>query len=299
MFSKITFIGVVLLAVISCNSTTKDSASNAILEVTVDSSISISVDVSSNSDEDVIFYNMLYPIDLGSVIEKSNSYFNSTLLNPLNNVSNYQESGGMALALGVYGADLSYLWVFNQSQQALSYFTAIKQLSFDIGIPNDYVKLSATKAELYTDNVDSLVSIARKAYYGCDEYLMNSGKEDLAVLILLGGWIETMHTAFSLYKNPNAHMSLKILSQKYSLASLYNLLNQYPNNDYIVRFGPKLVAMLIEFGNLQNKHLSNQLVLDTVNKTVSFSSNSDLSITDSDFVDLRAMVEELRNEIIE
>ncbi len=268
------------------------------IDAATDSSIELILQVSGEVEEDVIFYNMLYPIDLGVLIDKRNSYYNSTLLNPLNNISKYNESTQRATALGVYGADLSYLWVFKQGQQALSYFTAIKQLADDLGIPEEYVDISANKAEMYTDNIDTLIHIARQAYYACDKYLIERDQQDLAVLVLLGGWVETMHTAVFLYTHPNSRMACKIISQKYSLASLLNLLYKQPDNALLTVYGNKLNDLLEEFDRLQNIHFSDQLVIDTLRKTITFNSTKELEISPEEFEQLKSQITEIRELII-
>lgn len=298
MFKRGCIFLLLFVPLLACNNSKVNNAESSQLEVEVDANIGMSIELSDNAEEDVIFYNLLYPIDLGVVIDKRGSYFNSKLLNPLNNISNYQDSRQIALALGVYGANLSYLWVFDQSQQALSYFTAIKQLAYDLGIPDNYVKISAVRAEKYSDNIDSLVSIARESYHGCDDYLRSSDNGDLAVLILLGGWVETLHISLNLYQQPNDRMALKILSQKYSLASLITLLNQHPSNDYLVKFNKDLFLLLNAFDDLQNKHLSDQLIIDTLKKKITFQTNGSLIIESDEFNELRRLIDDLRDELV-
>ncbi len=296
-FINIAFAFLVLF-ILGCTND-KNNASKNNIDINLDSTIELTLELSSELEEDIIFYNMLYPIDLGVLIDKRNSYYNSNLLNPLNNISKYNESSKMALALGVYGADLSYLWVFKQAQQALSYFTAIKQLAGDLGIPNEYVSISANKAEMYTDNIDTLVNIARKAYYDCDVYLIEQNQQDLAVLVLLGGWIETMHTAINLYTQPNNRMACKIISQKYSLTSLLNLLYEQPDNLYIANYSNKLAVLLEEFDRLQNNHFSDHLAIDTLNKTITFNASKKLDLNPEEFDILKEEIVELRKLIIQ
>jgi hypothetical protein len=269
------------------------------LDVTLDTTTGVTLELSGNAEEDILFYNMLYPIDLGVLIDKRNTYFNSNLLNPLNNIIHYNESSKRALALGVYGADLSYLWGFNQSQQALSYFAAIKQLANDLGLPYEYVSSTANKAEMYTDNIDTLVSIARRAYYDCDTYLIKSNQQDLAVLVLLGGWIETMHTALHLYNQPNSRMACKIISQKYALTSLLNLLYQQPENMVITNYSNKLIGLLEEFDRLQNNYFTDHLDVDTLNKTITFNATKELELNPDEFKLLKDIVTEIRTQIIQ
>jgi len=299
MFKKSLIIFISTAAIFTSCSTKINSETNDIadLEVSLDSN-EITLKLSGNTEEDVIFYNLLYPIDMIAVIDKKDSYYNSNLINPLNNISNYTQSHQMALALGVYGADLSYLWIFNQSQQSLSYFVGIKQLASDLGISGDFMTMSAVKAEKYTDNIDTLVNIARKTFYHCDNYLNKNNQPDLAVLILLGGWIESMHAAVELYKTPNNKMACKIISQKYSLASLLNLLNRQENNETVLKYTPILIDILNEFDRLQNEFLSDNLKIDTATKSITFALTTNILMQPVELKELRRMIGGIRAEII-
>lgn len=297
MFKKI-FIPISIVFIFSCGNNKIDIKDTNDFNAEMDSDMAESIELSEKAEEDIIFYNLLYPVDLGVVIDKKGSFFNSSLLNPLNNISNYQDSRQIALALGLYGADLSYLWVFKQSQQALSYFTAIKQLAYEIGIPEGSIKISAVRAESYADNIDSLVSIARESYRSTDEYLVSANKQELAVLILLGGWVETLNTSLHLYLQPNERMALKILSQKYSLTSLINLMSQNASGEILDTYSESLFNLLGEFDMLQNKYLNDQLELDTINRSIRFRSEGDLQIAPSEFDELKLIVKDLRNSMI-
>ena len=114
-----------------------DNKANA--EVIVEQELSkIEFNPTEFKSEDIVFYNLFSPVDLTYLISKSSSYYNSSLINPLNNITNYTNSVQLALNLGVYGADFSYLTMFNQSQQAYSYISAIQQVAQELGIPQEY-----------------------------------------------------------------------------------------------------------------------------------------------------------------
>lgn len=256
------------------------------------------VPISPDLEEDIIFYNLLYPIDMGKIIDKRTTIFNSTLLNPLNNINKYNTSAQKAIALGIYGADLSYLWIFDQSQQALSYFATIKQLADDLNIPLDYISSSSAKAENNTQSIDSLVSIARQAYYDSDKYLNENDHNDLAVLILLGGWVETMHIATHLYFEPHPKMAGKIISQKYSLTSLINLMYNQPSEQIIHDFMPEFNKLLDEFDNLGQNYLSDYIIVDTVKKTIIFNDVLDIEVEPNELDQIKSAIGTVRAKMI-
>lgn len=90
-------------------------------------------------DEDVIFYNIFTPSDMSNLINEYSSFYKSSLVNSLSNTSKYTQSTSKALNIGVYGADLNYLWVFEQSQQAATYVANIQKLADQLGVPSNYI----------------------------------------------------------------------------------------------------------------------------------------------------------------
>ena len=131
-------------------------------------------------DEDVIFYNIFTPSDMSNLINEYSSFYKSNLVNSLNNAQKYTQSTAKALNIGVYGADLNYLWVFEQNQQAASYVTTIQKLADQMGVPSNYVSQIAEKGEYYSNDIDSLKSIARSAYKGLTGYLNDCGRGNSA-----------------------------------------------------------------------------------------------------------------------
>ena len=175
-------------------------------------------------DEDVIFYNIFTPSDMSNLINGYSSFYKTGLVNGLNNTSKYTQSTSRALNIGVYGADLNYLWVFEQNQQSTQYVAAIQKLADQMGIPSNYIAQIAEKGEMYSNEVDSLKSIARSAYRDLTGYLNDCGRGNSAALVLLGGWIESLYIAINMYSQPDAKMISRIATQKFSLNIIINLL---------------------------------------------------------------------------
>lgn len=250
------------------------------------------------SNEDVVFYNLFSPLDLNKVIDQKSSYFNSAYVNPLNNITKYASSDKIALNIGIYGADLSYLWMFEQTQQAFSYFSAIQHLTTKLGIPQNFVQNTFREAEMNSSNIDSLILTVRNAYGITDKYLKESDREGSATLILMGGWIESLHIATNLYTEPNAVLASKIMTQKYSLNSLITIMQN--NQDEVVMSEYLLLMKKLNdsFKKLESQLKPGDIHIDTINKRISIQITDNIKLDPGQFDEIKVLTTQIRDHII-
>jgi len=245
-----------------------------------------------------IFYNMSSPIEMAQVFENSETNFNHELLFNYNNYSNYSSSKKIALVLGIYGVDMSYLRMFEQTQLSIKYFAVIKELSNKLGVPDDYINLTSTKIEKNISNKDSLFKIANQIYLEANTYLKGNERENTASLILLGGWVEALYIATSIIEQENSDKNLlkKIADQKYSLNSLISLLlnnvSDKKSDEYVVL----LNSLKGDFSKLDVSNLSDEeaesALPELVDNKVIDNSNQEL------IKNIHQIIIEIRNRII-
>lgn len=253
----------------------------------------------NRSVPDLVFYNLFSPVDVEHVIDQKSGLFNAEILNSVNNATRYTDSYKMALNLGVYGADLSYLWIYDQTQQAFNYLATIQSLTEKLGIPKDFVDFTLLSIEHNSDEIDTLKSIARDAYAATDRYLKGSERENAAVLILLGGWIESLHIALNLYQETDSKLAGKILTQKYSLNSLINMVQNQHDDLKMSEYLLLLKKLNDAFSIFESKLSPNDIEIDTVNKTIKIKENAPLKIEPGAFAELKLQVETLRSHIVD
>ncbi len=250
------------------------------------------------ADEDIIFYNIFTPSDMSNLINEFSSFYKSNLVNSLGNISKYTQSTGKALNIGVYGADLNYLWVFQQSQQASSYVAAIQTLSDQLGIPSNFVSLTADKAEMYAADVDSLKAIARQAYHDITYFLNESGRSNNAALILLGGWIETLYIAINMYNQPDAKMISRIATQKFSLSIIINLLQNQQNDIDVASFLVMLRKLRKAFDDFVFKVPQGAMTIDTANRRIIINDDENIRFDTEKINNIRQITNDIRSMIV-
>ena len=167
-------------------------------ETDVEDNIEDNIDAQIDSSTQILkFNNTLFslpsPYQIAYLIKEQNLEFNKEYLNDINNSHNYTNNFKKALNMGVYGADLGYLNIYENTPDAVQYFSTVKIIAQELNMTNAFDKKTIKSIENNMGNPDSLMYIISNAYRRADEYLKDNGRESDGVLILTGGWIESLY----------------------------------------------------------------------------------------------------------
>jgi hypothetical protein len=140
------------------------------------------------------------------------------ITNPVENTKKYFSSNTRAINLGVYGADLSYVTLYNIQQEVILFLNAIRSLSNELSMSEIYNEALYDKIKLNFDNKDELVKILTDAFNSTYAYLSDNDQQPLALLVVGGAWIEgmylTTHVSEAAYQAAN--FSKVLIEQKKS-----------------------------------------------------------------------------------
>jgi len=210
----------------------------------------VATTVSSEKDKSNIFHfnNILFslpsPYQISLILHESGISYNKELLNSSLKVSDYITNFRRAINFGVYGVDLGYINIYQQTQDAASYFAVLKMLSLDIGINKVLDQSTVNRIEDNIDNRDSLMVIVSDTYRNVDKFLKKNQRENTGALILAGGWIESVYILTQEMKNnPHPDLMQRIAEQKRPLENLIKLLIPYASESKSYTF---LVENLID-----------------------------------------------------
>jgi hypothetical protein len=239
------------------------------------------------------------PIQTATLIKNSGTNYNKAMLNVPSNVTKYSTNFKKAINLGVYGADLGYVTLYEQTQDAISFLTAIKSIGDDLGVSSAFDMELVERFEKNIGNQDSILAMVSDAYKASDRYLKNSQQNDVGGLILAGGWIESLYFATNAAKMTNNKEIIKrIGEQKTTVSNLIKLLTPYySKSDYTA-----LVDSLIELDELFSKieivYTYVKPTVDAKNKTTTINSTTDVSITPEQLAAITEKVNKIRAELI-
>jgi len=204
-----------------------------LVESAVDSSATKQQKISDEAIGEII-KSIPSPIEISMLIKESGSNYNNTILNSNANYSKYNSNFKKALNLGVYGADLGYINIYDEGVDALSYLSSIKSLADGLNIGQFYDFATIKRLASNSKNIDSLLLITTMNFEKINTFLYEEKRSDQCVLILTGGWLEALHISCEVYKSSQkAEILEKIGEQKIVLDQLLLLLSNYNNQPNI------------------------------------------------------------------
>ncbi len=280
----------------ACNNTPKESV--------IDDDIVLSNDTMSEiAHEKVvkkIFYNIPSPLEISSMLKKAGVNYNPDFLNSFKKVNDYTTVEEMSTNLGVYGADLSYNRLYDQIQESVNFFSAIKKLSDDLGIPQDQGGSAAERLESNLENRDSLLNIISQTYSNADQYLKQNDKGNIASLIIMGGWVEALYIGTQIASLPGDNKVLlnSIAEQKFSLDNLIGLLTNYKDDEIVSKYIPKLKQLQSAFDKVKITQTKNNVTTDTEKGLTTIDNETNIVISNETFIEISTIISDLRNSII-
>lgn len=182
-----------------------------------------------------IFYSVPSPMEMASLLKRAGATYDMKLLNDVKKANSYSSARSQALNLGIYGADLSYVTIFNQNQEAIIYMSCTKKLADNLGVSKAFNEEIIERMETNVDNRDSLLNIISETYYILDAYLKENNRDHISAMVIAAGWVEGLYLATSIAtKSDEAADELllqRIAEQKLSLNNLMNLVKAYNKNN--------------------------------------------------------------------
>jgi len=239
------------------------------------------------------------PIQTALLIKGSGAGYSKSILNDAHKSSTYSTNFAKALNLGIYGADLGYVTIYDQSQDAIGYLNAAKKLSDGLGISAAF---DAATIERFTKNLgnkDSMLVLVGVAYRASDAYLKSNDRNDVSGLVLAGGWVESLYFTTDIYKTkPKEDVKLRIAEQKLSLQSLIKLLTPYYSQPEYTKFIDNLYDLSTVYDGVEFKYTYIAPTTDAVKKITTINSKTDVKITDEQIETISQKIRTIRTQIV-
>jgi hypothetical protein len=217
---------VVAFTVAACGSSGNDNETIAANDSTS------STNHEKDSKAQNVFYSIPSPIETTSLLKGAGAKYNKKYLNAIESVDKYSTVTQKALNLGVYGSDLSFTSIFDQTQESMLYLRCTNKLATGLGISGAFDEKTTERIEANMENRDSLLAIISDSYWTADSYLKDNGQPGVSALIIAGGWIEGLYIATQIAnETKNEDISTRIGEQKLSLNNLVALLDEQKANN--------------------------------------------------------------------
>lgn len=285
-------IALITIVLVSCKQD-KKAANNAIekkLEVELDTTSQV-----------IKFENSLFslpsPYQLSILVKEIGSDYNSELLNPSANYKEYTSLFKKSINLGVYGADLAYLNIYQQSPSAVTYFSVIKILADELGLSAAFSPKIFERIENNVDNQDSLLFIMSNTYRDVDFFLKENQRQREGALVLTGGFIEAMHILVNLaVETKNPKLIQRVGENKQPMENLIKILSPYYNeSEEIAKLVDDLIDLAYDFDAIEVVYEYVEPTTNADMKMTHVHSKSEIRVADEVLATIDSKVENIRN----
>jgi hypothetical protein len=290
--------GTISVLLMGCSQ--EKSSDENILAVSIDTSAS-SKKISDEALGDIM-KSIPSPLEISSIIKETGGDYDSKLLNPYENADRYNTSYKKAINLGIYGADMGYINIYNQNKDALSYLSAIKQMADELNIGQFYDFATIRRLASNSNNMDSLLYITTSNFEKINNYLHEKKRSDQSILILTGGWLEALHISCQIsQKNQNLKLFEKIGEQKIVLEQLLLLLSNFQEDKNILSLGEDLKGLQKIYNKIEITYTYHESTMKEVDGVLMIVNESEIkvNITEEHVKEITSITESLRNKLTE
>ncbi len=265
------------------------------------SSIALISDNSKSTTINNKLFGIPSPFLTANIGKKLKAKFHIEFLNPVEKHKTYFTSFKQAINLGIYGADLSYLTIYNYISNVESYIVTMKLLSEELGVGKNVDKKTLELIEANANNRDSLMYLIAKMFRNSDAFLFNNDRKDIGVIILSGGWIESLYLITqTLQYEKNQEIIDFVGEQKQPLNNLIELLNPYyqkVSTEY-----DKLIEELTElariFDQVEFEYKYEKSTFDTIKKITIINNVRKCIITEEQLKQITKKIASMRNAYV-
>jgi hypothetical protein len=193
---------------------------------------------------------------MSAIIKSTGAAYNTAILNSTDNYEKYNTNFLKAINLGIYGADLGYINIYNHREDALTYLNTVIKLSEDLRIGQFFDFETIKRIANNNKNLDSLVNITTSNFERMNNYLQEQNRSNLSMYMLAGGWIEALYVASLVSLEENSIPLIdKVGEQKIVLDQLLLLLSFYKNDPN---------AQLLSKDLAELKQIFNEVKIETI-----------------------------------
>ncbi len=239
------------------------------------------------------------PVQTAVLIKKIGANYDKEMLNDAKKAATYSTRVQRALNLGVYGADLAYITMYDQTQEAISHLNASRKIADELGVSSAFDEALLQRFQANLGKKDSLLVLVAEAYRSSDSYLKNNERDDVGSLILAGGWIEALYFATKVAQSTNnPDVNRRIGEQKNTLENLIKLLQKYNNNEEFADIVTELINLYSLFDEVEYVYAFEKPTTDANKKLTMVNSKSDVKISKEQLEAINGKIAEIRNIII-
>ncbi len=298
MIKKLVYVLAVILIIGSCRSGEKKTSETdfEVPDSVLNTEVPISEDVMQN-----IIQNISSPIEMAALIKELGVPYSNKYLSSTERVKKLSNSFKQSLNLGIYGADLGYLNMYNKTSAVIDYISAIKTLADEIKVGQFFDFTTLKRLATNNQNLDSLMYISVHSFNQMDKYLHSNNRSNLSALMITGIWLEGLYFATQVAKDaPNKQLAERIGEQKIVLNELILILETYKKDKQFSKLLDDLYLIKEHYNDVNIKIIKGepQMIEENGMLTIVQNDKSIVEITPELLDKIINTTEEVRNRLI-
>ena len=230
----------------SCRSCNKDQDANKEFDIPEElMSDEQPLPVSSEVIDEIV-QNVSSPVETAALIKGLKVPFNKDYMATTSSAKNMNTSFQKALGLGIYGADLGYLNMYEKTTVVIDYISTVKELADGIQVGQFFDFNTLRRIATNKENLDSLMLISQQSFNKIDSYLRETNRASLSVVIIAGVWLEGLYLSTRVAQDANhPRINETIGEQKVIMGTLMALLNNYKRD-------PNIASLISDFEEIKD-----------------------------------------------
>jgi hypothetical protein len=245
--------------------------------------------------------NVSSPVEMAALIKAIGVPFSQKYLATTDYSDTYNTSFSKAFNLGIFGADLGYLNMYQKTSSVIEYITVIKKLAEGINVGQFFDFNTLKRLATSNENIDSLKYISVHSFNVMDKYLQKNNRSNLSALMVAGVWVEGIYLATQVHKDkPNEKLAEHIGEQKLMLSELLIILNNYKKDKYISDLIVDLNTIKAEFDPITISIIKGEpeQVIENDMLTIKQNEKSVVNITTEHLQKITNATEQVRNKLV-
>ena len=226
-------------------------------------------------------------LEIANLFQVAGVPFSSSYLATSLKASEQTSSFEKALYLGILGADLGYLNMYEKTGTSMELVASIKKLAEGLNVGQFFDFENIKRLSVNRSDLDSLLFLSMVSYKRIDEYLRENNLSHLSSLLIIGAWIEAQYFATQVVKQyPEELLKVRIGEQKNFLSDLIIIVSPYCGHD------EKFIELCNYLRNISAKY-DNVKISYTHGDPISTEKDGGLVITQNDSSNVEMTDEQL------
>lgn len=246
--------------------------------------------------------NIASPVEIANLLQTMEVPFSPDYLASSIDAKRQSTNFDKAIKLGILGADLGYLNMYEKTGSSLDLLSSIRQLSEDLKVGQFFDFESIRRLSENKSNLDSLLFISIDSYTTIDNYLRNNDRGQLSALMIIGVWIEGQYLATQVMdKYSDKMLRDRIGEQKIILNDLILLLSPYCSRDKEFRSLCKDLEMIrVAYRDVRITYSQGEPFTIESNGMIEVvqTERSEVEMTDEQLEEIIEITKDIRNRLI-